>query len=164
MERKDATSRSATMRSTLPIAVLVILPLVGCGGQSCAQPIKIWPPLGNVEKAVQYINSRTCDVLLIEGGEEVFIRVGWETRGCWVAGANQQADHVNISVTPIECSMSDYFRTGLAIHEILHSIGHWHHDSYPGYGTHSVMEPVLGNGGWDLWEEDVNWIKERYCE
>jgi hypothetical protein len=163
MERNPVVSRNVTVRSIL-VTVLVILPHVGCGGTSCSQPIKVWPPLGNVEKAVKYINERTCNILAIENGEDVFIRVGWETRGCWVAGAAKHDGYVAISVTPEDCPMQEYYRTGLVIHEILHAIGHWHHDEYPGDGPHSVMEAVLGSAGWELMDDDIAWLVDKYCE
>jgi hypothetical protein len=146
------------------IEFLAIILLLCCGGRPIPEPLKIWPPLGNIPEAVEYINNRTCNILTIENGEDVYIRVGWETRSCWLGGAATHGEYVSISVTPEECPMPDYLRTGLTIHEILHALGHWHHDEYSGEGPRSVMEPVLGNKGWEILDEDIQWLIDVYCD
>lgn len=163
MAHNSVVSRNKALCAAVLVMVLATPPLVGCGVTSCAQPVKIWPPIGNVGEAVEHINSRTCEILSVESGEDVFIRVGWEERGCWTAGAAKHDGYVAISVTKEECQMTEYFRTGLVMHEVLHALGHWHHDEYVGYGPHSVMEPVLGNAGWELLQHDIDWLMERYC-
>jgi hypothetical protein len=114
--------------------------------------------IGRSYEAVSYLENSTCDFIDFEDVNNVDIVVHYEKRGCGHAGASEG----RISITnEFECkSVYDRFGLGLAVHELLHVLGHWDHDS----NQLSVMNArVRPDGRWIIEQNDIDYIYETYC-
>lgn len=114
----------------------------------------IGPPIGAAPEAVAYIEELAgCDILTwceIEPD----ILVSFDTRSCGRAGAGDGRIGIN---DPERCEwVEDLFGLGLAVHEIIHVLGHWHHDE----DIYSVMNGTI-QIEWYVEEEDIEWLRTR---
>lgn len=159
MAHRSVMSRNLA-RCVVPMLVLVIPTFQGCGA-SCSQPLTIWPPLGHVPEAVQYIEERTCDIFDFIDVERPDIIVGEEERpcGCYCAGVTTDG---HMSYINPSCPTYSSHGTLGSVHELVHYLGHWHHDEYNGI-VHSVMEPTVVSNS-TLFVDDIEYIIERYCK
>lgn len=137
--------------------VMAMTLLCGCGGDD---RITIWPPLGRVVEAVDFIESRTCDIFAFVDTQDPDIRVGFERRACTAGGATYAGA---VSVTdPVACaSVYVHFGLGCTVHELVHALGHWHHDDDAGSVMHRTVPP---DGLWELRADDVDFITRIYCQ
>lgn len=142
----------------MAIFVLTTISLSDCGGEP--PQLSIWPQIGHAVEAVDYIESLTCDIFAWHETEKPDILVTYDTRECGRCGA--QPGH--ISIVPPECGsyIYDTFGLGLAVHELIHVLGHWWHDEHVAGLPHSVMEPWV-HTVWEITQDDIDFIKSEHC-
>lgn len=137
-----------------------IVMLTACGGD-CEQgrrPLVIWPAIGRAIEAVQYVEDGTCDFLVFTDAVAPDITVHYDTRRCWRAGASRGRMSV---VDEYRCGYDD-IALEMAVHELLHVLGHWSHDPPVVGPTHSVMEPIA-HRDWYIEQRDWKFLLANYC-
>jgi len=138
---------------------MLILTATGCGARMVrSQPmVTLWPPLPPIEEVVAFLELYTCDFMeVVETGDPtILVRVDRRKPLCSKGGASAG----RISILGGDCNVDTEIRDGLALHELLHVLGHWHHDVDPV----SVMAPTIGYG-WEVHPEDFQWIIDTYCK
>ncbi len=132
---------------------------VACGGPVPDAPpiLTIGPDIGHIREAVEHIESRTCTIFqFVEHNPD--ITVNYDQRDCGAAGAG----YGRVSIPdPQRCGwVYDGWGVGLEVHELIHVLGHWHHDKAK---TDSVMAPGV-RWDWEIWQEDIEFIMEGYCD
>ena len=141
------------------LAILALLTATGCGARLIrSQPmVTLWPPKPPIEEVVAFLELYTCDFMEVVETNDPTVLVRYDNRNppCRSGGASNG----RISIMNPACDISWEVIDGIALHELLHVLGHWHHDEDPG----SVMATTVGKS-WEMDPEDFQWVIDTYCK